>query len=690
MNNPLLERYSHAPLAEKTNAGNLFGVLVLMVVTGLTLLVLTVAAPGIMGTDNVIPVVLLAFAAIALTALLLVVLGQFPAASWVAFFDLMLVTGAVSLLSRSGAVEADLFQSTVLFFLGLIVLQTIGVGRSQVIPWIAAGAGVMAWIYFVPPFENRKDLTIAVWNAEFNPFVIAALYVVGSYCAALVLSQSRRNLRLMQFDQEIIESTNLMLEQTVNDRTQALRTILDSSGEGLLTFGADFLVEPDFSAGCEVIFGKNIAGSEVDKLLFPHGGDVASDFRQGLGLYFSGKSRASVIFDLLETETFARGKILKIAYREAGPGKVLVVLTDITLSRHVADRNRADEARRTLVLKALGNKHFFAALLTEAEVLFKTLRFFETRPPSATEIADLLTEIHTFKGNLGFFGFTTTQEVAHDFEYAIQDAQVLGMELDLHDLGLDLKKAYFQELNIITDALGKGWLEEAGGIVIPRSVFEKIAVYVGRKFAGEAHLVDVLEHYRKLPLKDLFSRFPFIAQSTAEKLGKRISPMTILGGELRVPPDRVESLVNSCVHLVNNMVDHGIELPYIRENQGKPPEGRLVLNLVREERSVVIQFIDDGQGISLPTIEAKARSLGLLAADATPSPREILQLLFLPGFSTKEEASTISGRGVGLAAVRQEAEKLGGRVEVQTKPGAGTTFEIILPLGVFANRRKPA
>jgi len=690
MANPLLEKYVHGNLLEKTNSGNLFWVLMLMAVTGLMILGLSVAAPGIVGDGLIIPVILVVFVATVLTAFLFLIFGKFPTAAWIAFFALLVVTVAMSVLSRSGAVEADLFQATVLFFLGLMVLSAIGVGGTHVIPWFAAGAATLAWIYFVPPFDVRKDLTIAQWNAEFNPFVIAALYAIGSYCGALVISQSRRNLRVLQFNQEIIESTNQMLEQAVADRTQALRTILDSSGQGLFTFGADFLVEPDFSAGCRTIFGQDITGLEADKLLFPQGGDLASDFRQGLSLYFAGKSKSSVIFDLLEKETFTRSQFLEITYREAGTGRILVVLTDVTLDRHVADRNRADEARRTLVLRALTHKHFFAGLLAEAETIFDHLLGFESRPATEEESAQLLVDLHTFKGNLGFFGFSTAQEVAHDFEYAIQDSQVLGVSLDVHDVGLDLKRAYFQELNIITEALGKDWLEEAGGIVIPRPVFEKVAVYVGKKFPSEAHLVDVLEHYRKLPLRDLFSRFPFVAQATAERLGKRISPMTILGGDLRVPPDRVEALVNSCVHIVNNMVDHGIELPYVREAQGKPPEGRLVLNLVRESRSVVIQFIDDGQGISLPVIEARGRSLGLVASDAVLSPRDILQLLFLPGFSTREEASEVSGRGVGLAAVRQEAERLGGRLEVQTKPGAGTTFEIILPLGVFANRRKPA
>ena len=316
------------------------------------------------------------------------------------------------------------------------------------------------------------------------------------------------------------------------------------------------------------------------------------------------------------------------------------------------------------------------------------LRIFEERPATPGEAGVLLQDLHTFKGNCGFFGFTVTMEVAHDFEYAISDAQALGQPLEYNDLSLDLKRAYYQELNVIIESLGRGWLDEAGGIVVPRPVYDKVAKYIAKRYPAEIRMNDVLEHYRKMPLRDLFSRFPFVAQATAQKLGKRLTEMEIVGGELRVVPDRLEALVDACVHVVNNMVDHGIELPYVREAQGKPPEGRLSINIVWEASSVVLQFIDDGQGISLPEVEARAKKLGLLEPTAKPSPREALALLFAPGFSTRAEATEVSGRGIGLAAVRQEAERLGGRVEVQTKLNAGTTFEIILPLDVFANRRR--
>lgn len=686
MVNPFTSRYSQGNILTKTNAGNLFWVLSLMVFAGLSILLLSLFRPGITGI-SFLPPILLGFVAATLVSLLLLTLGQLQVASWITFVSLLAVIATVSMVSRSGVHEMDMFQAVSLLFLGLIVLSAIGVGGVLTGVWVALGAGTIVAVILLPVDDYRPGLTTSQWNAEFNPLIIGTIYAIGSLAGTILLIQNRRNLKMMQWDQEIIETSNAMLEQTVEERTRALRTILDSSGQGLFTFGADFLIEPEYSAGCRTIFGTDLAGLEADKLLFPQGSDIAQEFRQGLGIYFAGKSKAGVIFDLLEKEGFVKGHALKLEYRELGPGKILVVATDVTLDRQLAERNRADEARRTLVLKALGHKRYFAGLLADAEALFSVLRVYEDRPATPEESQALLASLHTFKGNCGFFGFTLTQEVAHDFEYAVNDALILGDELDYSDLSLDLKRSYYQELNIIIDALGRGWLEEAGGIVIPRDIFDKLAKYIGKKYADETHLVDVLEHYRKMPLKDLFSRFPFVAQATSEKLGKRIATMEIVGGDIRIVPDRLDGLVSACVHIINNMVDHGIELPYVREAQGKSPEGHLKLNIVREAHSVLLEFSDDGQGISVPEVEARAKEKGLLAPDAQPSPREVLQLLFAPGFSTRTEATDVSGRGIGLAAVRQEAERLGGRIEVQSKVNAGTTFEIILPLGVFANRR---
>jgi len=681
-----LAKYEGRGLLERSKSTNLFWLLLLMLAAGIAIL-------AILFDDTVtanrwgIGLLIVCFDMATLAALLFLHFGKLSWASHLTLIVLLVTLGFNALFERNGAVEADVYQAVTLYFLGLLALPAVGLGGRWATLWAVLGLGTVLWVIVQPQYDPRITLSVRDWDREFNPYLLIALYAAGAVAGVLLLIQNRRNVVMMQFDQEIIEATNAMLEQTVDERTQSLRTILDSSGQGLFTFRSDFLVEPELSRGCFDLYGRDIAGEAVDQLLFPQGSDMAREFRQGLELYFAGKSRAEVIFDLLEKETFIRGKAVELDYREAGPGRLLCVLTDVTVNRQLADRNRAEDARRTLVLKALGHKRFFAGLLSEAETLFGELRIYEDRPANELESRSLLARIHTFKGNCGFFGFSLTQEAAHDFEFAIQDSAALEEPLDYRDLSLDLKRNYYQELNIVVEALGRGWLDEAGGILIPRDIYDKVAKYVSQKFQTETHLIDVLEHFRKMTLRDLFSRFPYVAEATAQNLGKRIAPMEIEGGDLRIVPERLEGLVNVCVHLVNNMVDHGIEMAHVREAQGKPPEGKLKITLQRELSSVVLSFSDDGKGISIPEVIARAKEKGFLAPDAQPEPREALQLLFKPGFSTKNEATEVSGRGIGLDAVRAEAEKLGGRIEIHSKLNAGTTFEIILPLGVFANRR---
>ena len=132
--------------------------------------------------------------------------------------------------------------------------------------------------------------------------------------------------------------------------------------------------------------------------------------------------------------------------------------------------------------------------------------------------------------------------------------------------------------------------------------------------------------------------------------------------------------------MIRNAVDHGIESPAQRMALGKPPVGVITLSAAHRSGRVIIELSDDGGGIDRSRVRAIAEARGLVATDAVLTPADIDNLLFLPGFSSKEEASSLSGRGVGLDVVRREIQSLGGRVTLQSVPGQGTTFTIALPL----------
>lgn len=184
---------------------------------------------------------------------------------------------------------------------------------------------------------------------------------------------------------------------------------------------------------------------------------------------------------------------------------------------------------------------------------------------------------------------------------------------------------------------------------------------------------------RAQPLKPMFQRMFRIVREAAEATGKRVR-LDVQGEHTEVDKTVIERLVDPLTHMIRNAVDHGLEPPDKRTAAGKQPEGRILLSAAHRSGRVLIEISDDGAGVDRERVRAIAESKGLVAPDAELSPAETDSLLFLPGFSSKEQVSNLSGRGVGLDVARSEIEALGGRVQVNSTAGQGTTFSISLPL----------
>jgi len=193
------------------------------------------------------------------------------------------------------------------------------------------------------------------------------------------------------------------------------------------------------------------------------------------------------------------------------------------------------------------------------------------------------------------------------------------------------------------------------------------------------NLQDAVLGIRMLPLGFVFSRLPRLARDVATLLGKQVE-LEISGDRTELDKAIIERISDPLIHLVRNSIDHGIESPEERERIGKPPHGTIRLNAYHKAGNVVIEVSDDGRGLDRDRILAKARERELLAPDAPIDPAQIDELIFMPGFSTSEVVSDVSGRGVGLDVVRNNIRTLGGGVEVSSISGKGTRFIIRLPL----------
>ena len=186
---------------------------------------------------------------------------------------------------------------------------------------------------------------------------------------------------------------------------------------------------------------------------------------------------------------------------------------------------------------------------------------------------------------------------------------------------------------------------------------------------------------RMQPIGNIWSKFPRVVRDLAASCGKQVN-IEMEGKETELDKTIIESIKDPLTHLVRNAVDHGIETPEKRQASGKSPEGHLFLRAFHEGGQVNIEISDDGAGIDLERVKQKSVEKGLVAPDQASrlSDRELLNLLFLPGFSTADKVTTVSGRGVGLDVVKTNIEKIGGTVDIQNRFGQGTTLKIKIPL----------
>lgn len=196
-----------------------------------------------------------------------------------------------------------------------------------------------------------------------------------------------------------------------------------------------------------------------------------------------------------------------------------------------------------------------------------------------------------------------------------------------------------------------------------------------------ADLREAVMKARMQPVSNIFSKMPRIVRDVSQLLGRRVR-LEMEGQETELDKSLLEAIKDPLTHAVRNSLDHGIEPPDVREASGKDPEGTLKLRAAQEGSHVVIEVSDDGAGISVDKVRNKAIERGLIAAEraAQLSERELLQLIFLPGFSTAAAVTSVSGRGVGMDVVKTNVEKIGGNVEIESKPGKGTTLRLRIPL----------
>jgi len=363
------------------------------------------------------------------------------------------------------------------------------------------------------------------------------------------------------------------------------------------------------------------------------------------------------------------------------------------LSEYEEHRLKANikDGKSIYLLKAVFDLSTFDTALEELTKTIKTSGELISTLPTSSDVPD---------GSIGFNLMFASSELPHElkekFEHDMdvlvqpkrlapqpQKRQEISMKSSTTTVRVDIDKLD-RILNTIGElTLAKDAVKRIGVEIAERhraSPFIRDVQKISHTFERRlAELQDEVLEIRMIPIGQIFSRLAQVIRRYSREVGKEINLM-LYGEDTELDKSIAEEIVDPLMHLVRNSIDHGIEMSDERTMKGKKENGTIVLKAFQRGSHVVIEVADDGRGIDVEKIRKKAIEKGLIEADTDIENKEVINLIFSPGFSTKEVASEISGRGVGLDVVKEKISMLGGFTEISTERGEGATFTLTLPI----------
>lgn len=484
------------------------------------------------------------------------------------------------------------------------------------------------------------------------------------------------------------------LEKMVEARTaelrkvnQTLNAILDSLGQGFFTFGADGQCGEVFTRACNEILEKIPKGLKADAVL---GTPADPTFAKWTETLF----KEPLPFDDLKglgpsIYPHSQNRHVVLEYYPIRQGKaisdVVVVATDKTAEREAQLALEEERQYAGMVVKYLKNKDQFIQFLGSVRDYRNNLMKLAESPLNAEAINESFRVLHTIEGEAGTFSVRELRLASRECQHILEPFRAgAKMGPQEHEKYLNSLKAFGKSFDGFLEA-NKTIIELKSG-----SQSRSVEIEIGA-------LTDFLADLAKLPAaeglvhkgQDLFLKeaigsrlkyFDGLVQSVAEKLGKKIKPLNIVGGELRIFPEPYQPIFSAMVHAFRNAVDHGLEGPDDREWGGKDPAGQITVRVKGDAKGGIdIEIEDDGRGIDPAVIREKLAEKFPNEDFSKLSDSDVVQRVCMPGFSSRETVGEFSGRGVGLDALREEVLKASGTFFIESKVGQGTCIKMHIP-----------
>lgn len=480
----------------------------------------------------------------------------------------------------------------------------------------------------------------------------------------LVMFSITKEIKVMR-KKEKKESEKLQMQQ---------EHIFKNMGEGFFRVDRLGVIESVLTDVCNKIFGRDISGERVSTILAVD--DDAEFYEELLTNFFSRKIAASVCFELFPVEMQIGDQYFKLSYE---PEKILkeyvalvVVMSDVTETKKYEETLATERNKLKMVVSTMLNRDDMIELINEF------LEFTSDVMEGVYGPMDLMNKIHTFKGNFGMYNLLHIVPFLHNLEEAL----TMGVEMD-DDIGGEMRQTIYQDLEVVTEVTGSSFFEDEVNLSVNKHNLENVYQVVRKYFYDqEASLIlNIMEQIFYKSISDVLMFYATESVKTASRKGMVINIATFTGDEVFVDTTYYKDVFRSLVHVFNNCIEHGIEDEEERMIAGKTPYGELACNIDDLGNFFEIKISDDGRGIDLGKVREKALNKSIITEEEAEALTEeaMMMLIFEPNFSTKSYADTLSGRGVGMAAVKSEVERIGGTVRVSSIMEFGTSIRLLLP-----------
>ncbi|MDD3364249.1 MAG: ATP-binding protein [Syntrophomonas sp.] len=511
----------------------------------------------------------------------------------------------------------------------------------------------------------------------------------------LLTSSYKRLLRQTNKLLNISDSQQRNLKNVQND----LINLLNNTGQGFLTFASDLLVDKEFSQECVNIFGQKIDNLNILELLHnPADEEQNILLKRIFNLIFSpdSKSRREIYMELLPDNILLNDKHIHLDYKvitqiegDATQEVLMLILTDI--SEKIRLENQIERERNQLktIVNVVVNYNDFIGCWREYRffVQVKIPQLLQEDNSLRDNIREIYRKVHTFKGSWAMFGMQNTANHLHELENQIASMIEEIDETPIHDATVNLNINHLEEwlqedISQITNVLGKDFFVQENIVNVDKQkildIEEKVKMYLPNN-DGEVLLKEI----RKLRYKNLKALLKIYVDYVAmlsEATEKIVSPLVIEGNDIFIDEDMYAGFIKCLGHVFRNSVDHGIESPNQRLSSGKLEYGTITCLLEIQDDHIVIVVADDGRGVDVNQVREKAIRNGIKDTKTDISDEKLLLLMFEDEFSTRDTVTILSGRGEGLACVKEELDKLAGAIKIRTVVGKGTEFAFILPI----------